>query len=113
MSCSQCRKRPEYTFCPFLVYILLAQITLLENASRVLDFLVLIDEFPQILPGLFEAKCGGKHVPYQKIHPSQHIDYVKQYTVAERFDFVDTTLKIVDNLHDRFHYYIKTLIYRF
>jgi hypothetical protein len=50
-------------------YILLAQITLLENASRILYFLVLVDEFPQILTWLFKSKCSGKHIPYHKIHP--------------------------------------------
>ena len=90
------QKTPGIHFLPIgFFYILLAQITLLENASWILYFLILVDELPQILSWFFQPECSGKHVPYHEIHTDQHVDNVEEDTVAQIFDFVDATLKVV------------------
>jgi hypothetical protein len=73
----------------------------------------LVNKLPQILAGLFEAKDGGEHVPKDKIHADEHVDDVKEDTIAQGLDLVNTTFEISTDVVDRFYYRFKPLIDRF
>jgi hypothetical protein len=76
----------------------------------ILEFLIFVYKLPQILAGLFQTKDGGEHVPKDKIHADEHVDDVKEDTIAQIFQLIDAAFKVPNNFVDWFHHFVEELL---